>query len=257
MMRNTTGYRFGEVALRKLQIPLLLAMVFVHGVVGDALAQPSATATAGLWGAAVQAVRGPVANVDRIDLAPLQAPMRVDSVARYAGLDNRGIYGWYADARARSILRQAGLSVRDDGLVYIGKTKDSFRQRVLGKHINGSVQNSTLRKTLRGVLIATDSQATPADVSRFMRAHLKVAMLSIDDAALIDSVERRLIETHKPALNVKGNPNAARVKELRKLEDGIPRRPRVLNAAAKVASARVAIATMAKGEVAPLFRTTG
>ena len=101
MMRNTTGYRFGEIALRKPQIPLLLAMVFVHGVVGDALAQPSATATAGLWGAAVQAVRGPVANVDRIDLAPLQAPMRVDSVARHAGLDNRGIYSWYADARAR------------------------------------------------------------------------------------------------------------------------------------------------------------
>ena len=153
----------------KQQHPFFLAILVLHGFAGGAYAQ-SATAAAAGWSELVNQgvqVTVPVPDGARIDLAPLRASMSVESVTHYAGLDNRGIYGWYADGRARTVLRQAGLSVRDDGLVYIGKTKVSFRQRVFGQHINGSVENSTLRKTLRGVLIATDSQATGADVSRF------------------------------------------------------------------------------------------
>jgi hypothetical protein len=230
----------------KQQPPIFLAILLLSAFAGGAYAQ-SVTGPATGWSELVNhAVHTAVSDSARIDLAPLRAPMGVDSVTHYAGLNNRGIYGWYADGRARAALRQAGLSVRDDGLVYIGKTKVSFQQRVLGKHIRGSETNSTLRRTLKGALIATDSTATPAEISRFMRAHLKVAMLSIDDVALIDSVEDTLIKEYKPALNVKGNPNAARVKELRKLEDVVPRQPRVWNVVTNVASARV-VATIAKG----------
>ena len=247
LSQGTCGSRRPSHIFMKQQPPLLLAVLLLSAFAGEANAQ-AMTAPATGWSELVNhAVHTTVSGSARIDLAPLRAPMGVDSVTHYAGLNNRGIYGWYADGRARAALRQAGLSVRDDGLVYIGKTKVSFQQRVLGKHIRGSETNSTLRRTLKGVLIATDSTATPAEISRFMRAHLKVAMLSIDDAALIDSVEDTLIKEYKPALNVKGNPNSARVKELRKLEDVVPRRPRVRSVATNVASARVAVATIAKG----------
>lgn len=192
-MRSMTGYRFDRIALRKLQIPLLLVVLLVNGAVAeDALAQSRT------------------------------APLRMEAVAGHADLDNRGIYFWFADGRARAVLRQVGLEVGDTGLIYIGKTTSfrGFRARVLDSHINGTVENSTLRKTLRGVLIATNSSATRTDVSEFMRAHLRVALESID-ADRIDSAERQYLATNKPLLNsVQGNPNLARVRELRRLADG-------------------------------------
>ena len=104
-----------------------------------------------------------------------------ESVRGYSHLDARGIYAFYADDVAQDVLRRAGLAVRDDRLVYIGMTKDSFRERVLGKHIKGSVSNSTLRRTLQGVLRTV---GTETDVNGFMQAHLKVALLPIDNVAL-------------------------------------------------------------------------
>ena len=113
-----------------------------------------------------------------------------ESVRRYSHRDARGIYAFYADDIGQDVLRRAGLAVRDDRLVYIGMIEGSFRERVFGKHIKGSVGNSTLRKTLTGVLRAV---GTKTGVNGFMQAHLRVALLPIDDVALIQPLEDKLI----------------------------------------------------------------
>ena len=105
----------------------------------------------------------------RIDLALPRQRMRVESVQDHPDvLDQRGIYVWYADARARARLRRARIPVRDDRPVYVGWAtgRGGFRERVLHRHING---NSTLRKTLRSILVKIGSAAARADaeVGRF------------------------------------------------------------------------------------------
>ena len=144
--------------------------------------------------------------------------MSVESVGDSPDLGRRGVYAWYADMGGHSILRQAGLVGGDeDRPVYIGKTlaRRGFRQRVLGMHIHGNAENSTLRKTLAGVLKAAGR--SPDDVSNYMRAHLSVALLPVDSDALIPGIERNLIESLEPVLCVEGRDtrNGEQVRRLR------------------------------------------
>ena len=104
--------------------------------------------------------------------------------------------------------------------MYIGKTlaRRGFRQRVLDMHIHGNAENSTLRKTLAGVLKAAGCPPPDDDVSNYMHAHLSVALLPVDDEVLIPRIERKLIEALEPVLCVEGleeTPNADRVSRLR------------------------------------------
>ena len=169
------------------------------------------------------------------DLTPLYNPVPIDSVATHRSwTGGRGVYAFFASDTAKALLRRAGLRVGDDGLVYIGQTKNSFRQR-LSNHLTGT---STLRSSLKSILSHVGSRAARADVSRFMRSHLRVAMLSIDDAAVIDTVEARLIRTTSPPLNTAGvgSANTKRLKQLRKVL-----------ATTSTTSTGTAVSTLAKG----------
>jgi hypothetical protein len=177
----------------------LAATALVCGLAGQAWAQAAT--------AALQAIP---------DLAPLYNPVPIDSVATHRSwASGRGIYAFFASDTAQALLRRAGLSVGDDGLVYIGQTKNSFRQR-LSNHFTGT---SNLRSSLRSILSHVGSKAARADVSRFMRSNFRVAMLWIDDATVIDTVEARLIRATSPPLNRAGvsNANTKRLKQLRKV----------------------------------------
>ena len=143
--------------------------------------------------------------------------MRIDSVEDHPNLEGRGIYLWYADRRARAVLSAAGLRVRRDGLVYIGKTMASFRQRVVSAHIKGTRDKSGVRATLRGILAKSWLPARREDVDRFMRAHFTVALQPVREGR-IDSTEKQFIDEYKPCFNLKDNPcshNPDRVRELR------------------------------------------
>ncbi len=178
---------------------LLVATAVVCGLANQAWAQAAT--------AALQALP---------DLTPLYNPVPIDSVATHRSwAGGRGIYAFFASDTAQTVLRRAGLRVGDDGLVYIGQTKNSFRQR-LTNHFTGT---SNLRSSLRSILSHTGSTAARADVSRFMRSNMRVAMLSLDDATVIDTVEARLIRATSPPLNTAGvsNANTKRLKQLRKV----------------------------------------
>lgn len=144
------------------------------------------------------------------DLAPLSVP--IDSAATHRSwASGRGIYAFFASDRARAVLRSAGLSVGDDGLVYIGQTRNSFSQR-LSSHFNGT---SNLGTSLRSVLGHVGWKATP--VSRFIRSHFRVAMVPLDGAD-VAAVEANLIRTKTPPLNLAGvsNANSTRLEHLRR-----------------------------------------
>ena len=82
-------------------------------------------------------------------------------------------------------------------------------------HIRGNAENSTLRKTLAGALKAAG--CSPDDVSNYMHTHLSVALLPVDNEALIPGIERNLIKALEPVLCVEGleTPNAEQVSRLR------------------------------------------
>ena len=183
-------------------------------LVTRSLAQPSE----GVKGGAVLPVQQEPSVEELVTALSRAQRMSVDSVERSPDVEKRGVYAWYADDVGHSMLRQAGLTVRhEDRPVYIGKTlaRRGFRQRVLGVHIHGNAENSTLRKTLAGVLKAAGRP--PDAVSQHMHAHLSVALLPVDDERLIPGIERKLIKTLEPVLCVEGpeTPNAERVSRLR------------------------------------------
>ena len=137
------------------------------------------------------------AALDATELAPLYNQVPMASIDTHESWSKRGVYGLFASKRGRVLLRLLGFTVGKDGLVYVGKTENSFAER-LSNHRRG---HSNLSGPLKRVLGAN---ATHADVTRFIRRHLRVGLLPLDDAARIDAVERRLIQTRRPPLNTAG-----------------------------------------------------
>ena len=127
------------------------------------------------------------------------------------GLVRRGIYAWYADTSAQAVLREAGLNVRPDGLVYIGMTRTTgrtFRKR-LRQHIRGA-GDGDLRKKLNWILRASPAPAG-GDLDQLMRDHFKAVTIPMRvrppaGEESISEAERRLIRDAKPCLNRKGLP---------------------------------------------------
>ena len=87
----------------------------------------------------------------------------------------RGIYAWYADAGGQDILRQADLCVRRDGLVYVGSTAISFRERTRA-HVKDQ-GSGNLCETLKCVLGAINPKPYGGKVEEFMRTHFTVAVI--------------------------------------------------------------------------------
>ena len=126
-------------------------------------------------------------------------------------LHRRGIYAWYADARGLELLRQAGLRVRPDGLVYVGMTSRSFEERVLGDHI---ISTSNLHRTLTCVIAAVSPKQIGRGIKELMGAHFEVAVAPM--RMRIRSTEHRLIAEAEPCLNRRGlnNENTKRITQL-------------------------------------------
>lgn len=145
--------------------------------------------------------------------------------------DRRGIYAWYVSAKGRGILRRAKIEVRPDGLVYIGSTWTSFRERTT-QHVK-SRGSRNLCETLKCVLGAVDPRPCGGDVERFMHDHFKVAVMPRPVRRRTSSAlsaifgwsptqrrlrkeEHRLIDDTKPCLNrtSRNTANAKRIAEL-------------------------------------------
>ena len=88
----------------------------------------------------------------------------------------RGIYAWFADSEAQDVLRRAKLRVRRDGLVYIGITTTSFRERT-SHHVH-NWRSGNLCVTLHWAIGVAGAKRYGGDVREFMRTHFTVAVIA-------------------------------------------------------------------------------
>ena len=154
--------------------------------------------------------------------APLLSPLTLEEASLKDGLPSTpGLYAWWIIdptklARVPLVTQENGLS-----LIYLGIAKSGpsaasdLRSRVLGKHIRGSLGNSTLRRSLAALLWEEQgwTPIRPGDrvllspgenglLSQWMAQNLRVAWLPHPEPW---TVEAELIARLQPPLNVMAN----------------------------------------------------
>ena len=151
------------------------------------------------------------------DLARSAVP--INSVTGHARWADRGVYALFASPAAVERLRAAGLSVADNGLVYIGQTDRSFRERLAEHRIGRNKLGRRLRSVLRYCAAGLRCPAVgDPEVQRFIR-NFRIAQVPLNNAAAITAAENSYIRAGSPALNLQGlnNANTRRLRELRRL----------------------------------------
>jgi hypothetical protein len=127
-----------------------------------------------------------------------------------------GLYSWWVDDAGAAVL-SAGLGyLVQPGLVYAGRaggqrpngkvSSNTLWGRVGGMHLQGNREFSTFRLTLTAALRSAGvPMADEAELSSWMHAHLRVAVLRLP-AEEVFAAEERLLGLTDPALNLRGLP---------------------------------------------------
>jgi hypothetical protein len=119
---------------------------------------------------------------------------------------------------------QAGATRQPSGT----RSKATLRSRIKQNHINGNAYSSTFRLTLSAVLldplrllVMKPSRLTPesrAQVSGWIKRHLRVAVVPYDDRDTLAEVEDAVLDALDPPLNLDGRtptPGRLRLRALR------------------------------------------
>lgn len=141
-------------------------------------------------------------------------------------IDGAGLYTWWTDATGAADL-SAGLGERiHAGLIYAGQTGGTtvggvvrvatLRSRIGGNHLRGRIRGSTFRFTLGAALMAPlglaadgPQRLTPASeamLSAWMREHLSVCTVVVQNRATVMGIENALLARLDPPLNLEGMP---------------------------------------------------
>jgi hypothetical protein len=146
--------------------------------------------------------------------------------------DRPGLYSWWVDeVGAAALSRGLGLPVVA-GLIYTGlagatrwpsgqRSKNTLWLRIATMHLAGNHEFSTFRRTL-GAILAAESGSTDIDeqaLSEWMRAHLRVITVSLDDRDELGRLEKRVLAALDPPLNLQSmvpTPVRRRLRELRR-----------------------------------------
>jgi hypothetical protein len=148
------------------------------------------------------------------------------------GLDVCGLYSWWVDETGASELT-AGLGTSiEPGLIYAGlagatrwpsgrRSTNTLWSRIAGMHLGGRHEFSTFRRTLGAVLANGRGDATidEAQLTHWMRRHLKVIAVPWTDADTLGRLEEDVLRRLDPPLNLKGmveTPTRQRLTELRR-----------------------------------------
>ena len=145
----------------------------------------------------------------------------------------RGVYALFASRSGLAILEAGGFRAGSDRLVYVGKTENSFAERLARHRTGGSNLSAPLKRAL-------GANATQLEVSRFIQTHLKVGLLPLDDRARINAVETELIKSRGPPLNTAGVNGAGGTPVIR-TTSGIRTMRMLVKGAAIIAAAEVPI----------------
>jgi hypothetical protein len=132
-----------------------------------------------------------------------------------AGLRAPGLYSWWADdVGAQALSAGLGHEVRP-GLIYAGlagatrsrsgrKSKNTLWGRIGSMHLGGRHEFSTFRLSLGSIL--AEAKVAPAideaELTSWMRAHLRVIAVSVEDADTLDGLETAVLTALDPPLNL-------------------------------------------------------
>jgi hypothetical protein len=139
-------------------------------------------------------------------------------------LESTGLYSWWADDEGRPTLGEPfGLILPP--LIYAGQTGSTsrlagvkrgttLRSRILDNHFNDNVRSSTFRKTINSILLeplklrtqgpARLDEASKRRVSTWMRGHLAIATVRVEERSRLAGVEVEVLAGLGPALNLMG-----------------------------------------------------
>jgi hypothetical protein len=155
-----------------------------------------------------------------------------------ARAERPGLYAWWVDDEGRSIL-ETSIGGNLSALIYAGQAgatsarslterSATLRSRITGNHLNGNIGSSTFRKTLTALLkepldlrVAGARKldiASNAKVSAWMRDHLQVATVPVDDRGTLLAIEEGVLRRLNPPLNLMGmapSPERRRLSALR------------------------------------------
>lgn len=157
----------------------------------------------------------------------LTDPARRVAASRWPGdlpVDGAGLYTWWSDEGGAADL-SAGLAAPvAAGLIYAGQTGGTtsggfarvatLRSRIGGNHLRGRIRGSTFRFTLAAALLTrlrlvatAPKQLTPESeikLSTWMKEHLSVSTLVINDRLEVIRQEGAMLERLDPPLNLEG-----------------------------------------------------
>jgi hypothetical protein len=173
----------------------------------------------------------PVADVSfLLDEANAVPPHALLAAGRTAH-DVPGLYSWWVDVPGAHAL-SAGLGQRvAPGLIYAGRaggqrangkvSTNTLWGRVGGMHLQGNRDFSTFRLTLTAALRHSGTPvADEAELSGWMHAHLRVAVLPLPAEAVFPA-EERLLELADPPLNLQGRPSGPLRRTLSRLRSAV------------------------------------
>jgi hypothetical protein len=152
-------------------------------------------------------------------------------------LDGWGLYSWFVDGEGAATLSKGLGHPVEPGLVYVGQTGATrwpsgspsgatLLNRIKSQHLRGRRSASTLRRTLGSVLdVAFERPVLREELSQWMADHLRVVPLLIEDADSLGDLERMVVQSLEPALNLDHvglTPVRSALKHLRKESDEHP-----------------------------------
>jgi len=174
-----------------------------------------------------------------------------------AGLDDPGLYAWWVDASGARMLSMGLATEVAAGRIYAGQAGATawpsgtrrvatLRSRIGGNHIRGSVRGSTFRLTLAAILrtplgleiIGSRKLGAGSEqrLTEWVLAHLELAVHPFPDKDRLGQLERVVLGSLDPPLNLEGMPSTPMRTTLSELRREVVS----VTGTAIVASARVA-----------------
>ena len=140
-----------------------------------------------------------------------------------------GLYSWWANEEAARLFGEV-LGAEVTQPIYIGqagagRSGATLASRILKNHLGPRRRRSTLRRTIAAVLDAssatTDNRpVSEAEISTWMRDHLSVVVVPLDDRALVAAAEDAALRVYDPPLNLKAMMMTESRRRLRQLRTG-------------------------------------
>lgn len=159
---------------------------------------------------------GPTAPTALAELQDRQSARTLDDVLASQGVGLRapGLYSWWVDAAGAADLARGLTHPVEPGLIYAGLagatrtggsvSSNTLWGRIATMHLGKKHEFSTLRRSLGSVLAEASRQDVidEGQLTAWMHAHLRVVLVPVADADILDQLETAILTELDPPLNL-------------------------------------------------------